>query len=840
MLASMVLLMLAAAPLGLIARREPRSLIGWGLALIPFAAFVVLCTQIAAVADGVRLDEAIAWAPAMGLELRFTLDGLSLLFALIITGIGTLIIGYGGAYMEKDIGLGRFYVYLILFMGAMLGLVLAGNVLTMFVFWELTSVTSYLLVGYKHDYPDARRGAQHALLVTAGGGLALLVGLLLLGYMTQQTGVTGSEAYTFAAIIAAGETLKLDALYVPAMILVFLGCFTKSAQFPFHFWLPGAMQAPTPASAFLHSATMVKAGIYLLARLAPGLGGTLFWETTLVLIGGFTFAFGAVVAVRQFDIKALLAYTTLSMLGGLVMLIGLGGKYGAEALTANILAHALYKSALFMSAGIIDHETGTRDLNRLGGLRKYMPITMVIVGLALLSQMGIPILLGFVAKEWMLKAALESSVMAPLPILALSAIIVGALAYIVAAWRLFSKAFLGTPHPDVQQHHIVDPKPAMWISPAIPALLALVLPLGLLPALSVLLSPAASAVYGEAFTFELYLYNGINTALLISLSIIGVGLGLTRFQERLATLRGPFAKIDAAEVFDQLTNGMLATATALTRTVQSGKLRTYILYTVLTFIGFIGVPFVLFGLDLIMITADSDLHFYEVITAALIPIGVIATIRARSRLGAIIAVSIVGAMTALFFVLFSAPDLALTQLLIEALTTVFLLLVFSVLPVRFETLSPPLIRIRDGIIAAVAGLLMTGLVLASATNDLFPPLAPWFLANSYPAGQGDNVVNVILVDFRSFDTLGEITVLFVALLGILGLLRFRTKPSDKRAIDELPVIMPGDTVREELQTPVEIGARTLQKDTPAPQQSPAGQGEAGMGGQSASGRISPG
>jgi multicomponent Na+:H+ antiporter subunit A len=825
MLASIVLLMLAAAPLGLFARREPRSLIGWGLALIPFAAFLALGTQIPLIVNGGRIDEALAWAPAMGLELRFTLDGLSLLFALIITGIGTLIIGYGGAYMEKDSGLGRFYVYLLLFMGAMLGLVLAGNVLTMFVFWELTSVTSYLLIGYKHDYPDARRGAQHSLLITGGGGLALLVGLLLLGYMTQQTGVTGSEAYTFAAIIAAGDALKLDALYTPALILVFLGCFTKSAQFPFHFWLPGAMQAPTPASAFLHSATMVKAGVYLLARLAPGLGGTVLWDTTLILVGGFTFAFGGIVAVRQYDIKALLAYTTLSMLGGLVMLIGLGGKYGAEALTANILAHALYKSALFMTAGIIDHETGTRDLNRLGGLRKYMPITMAIVGVALISQMGIPILLGFVAKEWMLKAALESSVAAPLPTIALIAIIVGALAYIVAAWRLFSKAFLGTPHPDVRQHHVVDPKPAMWISPGVPALLSLALPLGLLPAVSALLSPAASNVYGEAFTFELYLYNGVNTALLISLSIIAVGLVLTRVQEPLATLRGPFGKIDAAIVFDKLIDGMLATATTMTRTIQSGKLRTYILYTVLTFIGFVGVPFVLFGLNGITVTVDNDLHFYEVLTAALIPVGVIATIRARSRLGAIISVSVVGAMIALFFVLFSAPDLAITQLLIEALSTVFLILVFSVLPTRFETLSPLWVRVRDGIIAGVAGLLLMGLVLAATTSDLFRPLAPWFLANSYPAGQGDNVVNVILVDFRGFDTLGEITVLFVALLGIYGLLRFRTKPVAKPASDNLPVLIPGELQREALQTPAEVGARGAQLGNAASRQPLTEQGD---------------
>lgn len=820
MLASIVLLTLAAAPLGLLARREPRLWIGWGLALIPFAAFLALLTQIPAVTGGDVIVERLPWVPAMGLELHFTLDGLSLLFALIITGIGTLIIGYGGAYMEKDAGLGRFYVYLILFMGAMVGLVLAGNVLTMFVFWELTSVTSYLLVGYKHDYPDARRGAQHALLVTGGGGLALLVGLLLLGYMTQQAGVAGSEAYTFAAMIESADALVQSSLYLPAMILVFLGCFTKSAQFPFHFWLPGAMQAPTPASAFLHSATMVKAGVYLLARLAPAVGGTTLWTTTLVLIGGFTFAFGALVAVRQFDIKALLAYTTLSMLGGLVMLIGLGGKYGAEALTANILAHALYKSALFMSAGIIDHETGTRDLNRLGGLRKYMPITMAIVAIALLSQMGIPILLGFVAKEWMLKAALESSAAAPLPTIALIAVVVGALGYIVAAWRMFSKTFLGDPHPDMLKHHVVDPKPGMWISPGVPALLSLVLPLGLLSAVSVLLSPAASAVYGTAFEFELYLYRGVNAALLISLGVIAVGAVLARFQNQLAAVRGPFGRIDGSQVFDKVIEGMLATAVGLTRTMQSGKLRTYILYTVLAFIGFIGIPFVLFGLGDIRLVIDSDVRFYEVVTALLIPVGVIATIRARSRLGAIIAVSVVGAMIALFFVFFSAPDLAITQLLIEVLSTVFLLLVFSVLPVRFESLSPSWVRIRDAVVASVAGLLMTGLVLATATSTRFPALAPWFLINSYPEGQGDNVVNVILVDFRGFDTLGEIFVLFIALLGIYGLMRFRASATTKPTDGDIPAVTPGDRYKEPLQEPASVGVVAHRSDPDAPAPAP--------------------
>ncbi len=792
MLLTIMLIAFAAAPLGLLARSQPRPLIGWGLALIPLGLFVALATQMPTVVAGGRVEQALAWIPAMGLELRFSLDGLSLLFALIITGIGTLIVGYAGSYMASDAGLGRFLVYLLLFMGAMLGLVLAGNVLTMFVFWELTSVTSYLLIGYKHDYADARRGAQHSLLITGGGGLALLVGLLLLGAATQQAGVPLAQAYTFEAIIAAGQQIKQSALYTPALVLVFLGAFTKSAQFPFHFWLPGAMQAPTPASAFLHSATMVKAGIYLLARLAPGLGGTLLWNGTLVAVGGFTFVFGALVALRQYDLKALLAYTTLSQLGGLVLLIGLGGKYGAEALVVTILAHALYKSALFMLAGIIDHEVGTRDLNRLGGLRSLMPRTMVVAALALLSQMGIPILLGFVAKEWMLKAALESSLPAPWPMLGLAAILVAAVGYIIAAWRLFKHTFLGQASPDVLKHHVVDPPMAMLASPAIPAALSFILPLGLLPFVSTLLSPAAAAVYGKPFTFELYLYKEVNLALLLSLGAIATGVLLATQERRLAASK-IIPGVSGALIFDRLIEGMLALATGLTRRIQSGRLSAYVLYNTLALMFFVGVPFVLFGLDQLRLPFDPDLKLYEVVATLLIPVGVLATILARSRVGAIIGVSVVGAMVSLFFILFSAPDLALTQLLIEVLSTIFMLLVFAVLPARFDRISSKLVRLRDGVIAIGFGALMAGLVLATANSDRFPPLRDWFLANSLEGGKGANVVNVILVDFRGFDTLGEITVLFIALLGILSLLRFRSeRPQHHADGRERQAVLPGE------------------------------------------------
>jgi multicomponent Na+:H+ antiporter subunit A len=770
MLVATVLFSLLLAPLGLLAHRAPRPLTGWLLALLPLGYAVVFVSLAGPVLAGQSLREVYPWATGLGVDLSFTLDGLSLLFTLIISGIGVLIVGYSGHYLAGDSGMGRFLLYLLLFMGAMLGLVLAGNVLTMFVFWELTSVTSYLLIGYKHDYPEARRGAQHSLLVTAGGGLALLVGLLMLG---QAAG-----SYEFVDIIANSEQVRNNALYIPATLLIFLGAFTKSAQFPFHFWLPGAMSAPTPASAFLHSATMVKAGIYLLARLHPALGETLLWTATLTIVGGFTFLFASFVAIRQVDIKALLAYSTVAMLGTLTMLLGLGGHYAQEAVVTNILAHALYKSPLFLIAGIIDHETGTRDLRLLGGMRKYLPRTMVICAIALLSMAGIPPLLNFVAKEWLLEGALESPLDPNLRYLVLAVIVASAALTLVAAWRLFKNVFLGSASDEVTTKQPHEPALAMLLCPAVPALLSLLLPLGFLPAVSMLLSPAAAAVAGASLTFELYLWKGFNSAFALSVLAISSGVALALIEGRIANFRSPWPeRWRGALFFDSIIDGMLALATRTTRLIQGGRLRRYIANTFLALLVLVGLPFVLYGLNdprnPLLFPFDSELQLYEILAASLVAIGVVATVTARSRLGAIIAVSLVGAMVSLFFALFSAPDLALTQLLIEVLSTVFLVLVFSVLPARFGTLSSRWVRSRDAIIAIVVGLLMGTIALVSASSQMFPPLAPYFLANSLPAAQGANVVNVILVDFRGFDTLGEITVLFIAAVGIYGLLRMR-------------------------------------------------------------------
>lgn len=777
MLSTLVFLPFAGAPAGLLARLHPRNLSGWLLALLPLTIFVLFGLQIPAITGGAVISETYSWVPSLGLELVFRLDGLSLLFALLVSGIGTLIVLYTGYYLAGDPGIGRFYLALLIFMGSMLGLVLSGNILTMFVFWELTSVSSYLLVGYKHEYPEARRGAQMGLLITAGGGLALLVGLLLLG--------EAAGSYNFAEILVAGEQIKASALYTPALLLIFLGCFTKSAQFPFHFWLPNAMQAPTPASAYLHSATMVKAGVYLLARLHPALSETPLWTYTLTIIGGTTLLMGSVIALRKHDIKALLAYSTISQLGALTMLAGLGGHDAQKALVAGILAHALYKGGLFMLAGIIDHEAHTRDLRKLGGLRKEMPATMIFVALASLSMAGIPIMFGFVAKEYLLKGAIYTEAAPWLSYAALTAIVVSAAFGVAYSWRMFSSVFLGQWRGDPHSHAHEAPA-GMLAGPATLASLSLVLSF-FLPAVSTLLAPAATAVAGEEFKVEFLLYQGINLALVLSATAIIAGVIMTRFERQLVTapslLPGWF---DSDRIYDASVDGLLGGTTALTRRMQAGRMRVYVLVTILGILALVGTPFVLYGLDGVPPPDFSNLNFYEVLAALLIPVGVLATITARSRLGAIIAVSVVGAMVALLFVVFSAPDLALTQLLIEVLATVFLLFVFSVLPSRFERLSNQATRVRDGIVALIVGLMMGGLTYAAAANQQFERIAGYFMNESLPSGQGGNVVNVILVDFRGIDTLGEITVLFIATLGIYGLLRMRQQETPETASEEQP------------------------------------------------------
>ncbi len=488
-------------------RRLDITRLSWLLALAPLSALVILAARVPQANAGVVTVWQWTWLPSLGLNLGLYVDDLSLFFGLIITFIGTLIIIYTGQYFKGDQGAWRFLTYLLLFMVSMLGIVLAGDVLTLFIFWEGTSILSFLLVAYKTELESARRGAFRALLITGGGGIALLLGVLFLSYVAGGT--------DFVTILSRGDVLRSSEFYGLILALVALGAFTKSAQFPFHFWLPGAMSAPTPASAYLHSATMVKAGIYLLARLNPALGFTETWFWLLTIAGGITMLTGAYLGLKQNDLKALLAYSTISQLGILVMLIGQDIAIAYKALIIGILAHALYKSALFLVAGIVDHETGTRDMRRLGGLAKVMPFTFTVAFLAALSMAGLPPMFGFLAKETLLAAAVHPT-LPPIAaeLIRWAAVIAGAL-MLAQAGLLIWETFLGkAKDPDVHGHEAPIP---MWLAPAIPATLSIILVI--LPGPkeeAALLSGAAQAAYGDAVKVSFVLFHGLTVELLLS------------------------------------------------------------------------------------------------------------------------------------------------------------------------------------------------------------------------------------------------------------------------------------------------------------------------------------
>ncbi len=491
----------AASPAAVAAFRQRAS---WVLALIPLAVFVIYCIWAGAISDGEPITGSWSWVPALGINLSFRVDGLSVLFGLLISGIGTIIVLYAGAYLADDPGLGRFYLFLFTFMGAMLGLTAADNIITLFVFWELTSVSSYLLIGYKNEYQESRDAALQSLLVTGGGGLALLAGLVLLSL------VAGTQDISSMAGVA--EAIQSDGMYLPILLLVLLGAATKSAQFPFHFWLPGAMAAPTPVSAYLHSATMVKAGVYLLARLHPTLGGTTEWVTLVTTVGAVTFVVGAYLIINQFDLKKILAYSTVSALGLLVMLIGIGTDLAIKGMVAFLLAHALYKGALFMIAGTIDHETGTRDTRVLGGLRSLMPKTALAALLAGLAIAGLPPFFAFIGKEVFLDAVLNAELGGRTPLVA--AVIVASPAFVLAALLVVFGPFSGKVGETPKHPH--EAPFAMWAGPLLLALTGLLV--GLAPFLlqDWLIAPAALSVAGEPISVNLALWHGLNLPLALS------------------------------------------------------------------------------------------------------------------------------------------------------------------------------------------------------------------------------------------------------------------------------------------------------------------------------------
>lgn len=738
---------------------------GWLLALLPLGLCGYFAGFLPRVAAGDVVSVAYPWVPSLGVSLAFYLDGLSLLFALLVNGIGTLVLIYAGGYLKDHAQLGRFFCFLMLFMAAMQGLVLAGNVLTLFVFWELTSISSYLLIGFNHEDENGRAAALQALLVTGGGGLALMAGLVLVGQI--------GGSFEIPDLLAQGDAVRAHPLYGAALVLVLIGAFTKSAQVPFHFWLPGAMAAPTPVSAYLHSATMVKAGIYLLARLSPVLGGTAAWTTIVTTVGAATMVTGGILAVYQTDLKRLLAFSTISALGILTMLLGIGSTHAIEAMVVFLLAHALYKGALFMIAGAVDHEAGTRDVALLGGLRRAMPITALVAAVAAVSLAGFGPVLSFIGKEMLLEATLElptvRAVLVP-------AIVLASTAFVAVAAIVAIKPFWGSPTQTPK--HVHEAPLSMWLGPAVLATLGVVL--GVVPSLVAgpLVSPAVQAVLNARGRepVELALWHGFNTALILSVVSVVAGLALYAGRSPFRRATRPLHHVfdyGPARWYAGGLRGLNAVARGHTRVVQSGYLRMYFLIIIVTTIGVVGYAFFTRD-DLPQVPTLGDVQVYELGLAALILIGAAAAIRAPSRLSAVTALGVVGYGVALLFVVFGAPDLAMTQFMVETLTVILFVFVFYHLP-RFSRTSSRAVRIRDAVVAGAFGLMMTLLTLVSAVIPLDPALARFYAANSYPVAHGRNIVNVILVDFRALDTLGEITVLGIAAIGVFALLKLRPR-----------------------------------------------------------------
>ncbi len=752
----------------------------WVLAALPLAAFGLLAAQLDAVVSGQGGREAYSWVEALGFGLHFNLDGLALLFGLLITGIGALIVIYGGSYLQEDTQLPRFYSFLFLFMTAMLGVVFSDNIFALFVFWELTSLSSYLLIGYKHGYAESRRSALQALLVTGTGGLALMVGLILLGKAAGTPLITDW--------VADGATFT-DAPYFPfILVLLLLGAFTKSAQFPFHFWLPNAMAAPTPVSAYLHSATMVKAGVYLLARLNPYFFATAEWQFALTLFGGLTMLTGAIWALFQTDLKKILAYTTISALGVLVFSIGIGSAVAVQGAVVFLVAHALYKGGLFMIAGNVDHMTGSRNVDKLAGLYRRMRSTGAAAALAVLSFAGFPLLLGFVTKELLYEATLHHPAIAiPMTvILFLTSGIFAGLALLIG-WKLFFSRerpiHLTSEVPDQSANaHAHKRLPAgMVMGPLVLALLGLVM--GVYPALGDrLLGAAAAAVSREALGMHLAVWHGVTPVLLLSILTLLTGVLIYRFSSRFRRfgprLGGP-ERFGPEAAYHLVLHGVTSFAEQLTATLQSGKLRNYIKVIMVTLFGL--ALYALLHHDLLdVLLSFGAVDAYEVLLAVLMITAVVYAVVAWNRLAAIVVLGVVGYGVAIFYAVYGGMDLAMTQFLIETLTVVVFVYVLYKLP-DFKRFSKVGYRVRDGVLAVLGGATMTTLILVVTNYPLVSGLKLFFAENSYPLGKGRNVVNVILVDFRAMDTMGEITVLSIAALGVMALMRLKlTQPRTLR------------------------------------------------------------
>ncbi|MEK5212905.1 Na+/H+ antiporter subunit A [Bacillus sp. FSL R5-0603] len=778
-----------------LAKYAKRVHTGWFVLILPVLLFIYFLPMIRMTQSGETLRSVLEWIPSLGINFTVYIDGLGLLFALLITGIGSLVTLYSIFYLSKEKEqLGPFYVYLLMFMGAMLGVVLVDNVMVLYMFWELTSLSSFLLIGYWYKREKSRYGAAKSLLITVSGGLCMLGGFILLYLIT--------DSFSIREMVHQVQLIAGHELFIPAMILILLGAFTKSAQFPFYIWLPDAMEAPTPVSAYLHSATMVKAGIYVIARFSPIFAFSAQWFWIVSLVGLFTMVWGSFHAVKQTDLKSILAFSTVSQLGMIISMLGVSAAalhYGhteyytvaAMAAIFHLINHATFKGSLFMAVGIIDHETGTRDIRKLGGLMAIMPITFTISLIGTFSMAGLPPFNGFLSKEMFFTSMLRVTHFdlfnvqtwgVLFPVLAW----IGSVFTFIYSMKLLFKTFRGSYQPEQLEKQAHEAPVGMLVPPVI--LVALAVSLFFFPNILSysLIEPAMNSIYPtllaghEKFHVHISQWHGVTTELLMTAGIVVIGtIGYLSLNKWKGIYKLFPSKLTLNRLYDKLLTLMEKGSYRVTKQYMTGFLRDYLLYIFAGFIILIGGAFAIKGGFSFKTEGMAKIGVYEIILTLVMVSATVATVFARSRLTAIIALGVVGYTLALFFVIFRAPDLALTQLVIETISVALFLLCFYHLPkLRLKTKTRTF-RMTNFIISLGVGIIVTLLGIASSSQRTKDSIASFFVKHSHDLGGGDNVVNVILVDFRGFDTMFEITVLTIAALGIYSMIKTKVKEEGK-------------------------------------------------------------
>ncbi|KAA0549330.1 Na+/H+ antiporter subunit A [Bacillus sp. BGMRC 2118] len=747
---------------------------GWMVLVIPISIFIYLLSYLPKIVDR-PFYLTLNWLPSLGINYDLYVDGLSLLFGLLISGIGSLVVLYSIFYLHKTEKLGHFYTYLLIFMTAMLGVVFSDNVFVFYVFWELTSLSSFLLIGFWNYREKSRYGALKSMLITVLGGLAMFAGFVWMSIITGTSSIRGMIEYS--------ELITSSPYFTAIILLILTGAFTKSAQFPFHIWLPDAMEAPTPVSAYLHSATMVKAGIYLVARLSLIFAGTDEFFIIVSSIGLITLCWGSYMAVKQTDLKGILAYSTISQLGMIMAMLGFGTGVAVFAAIFHILNHATFKGSLFMVAGIVDHEAGTRDIRRLGGLYTLMPITATLAIFGVFSMAGVPLPIfnGFLSKEMFFDATVDLSreggtiyqTVGPyIPFIAL----LGSIFTFVYSMVLFFKTFTGKLQLDKLERKPHDPPFGMLLSPIILVTLIVVIALFPGPFNHYLLSPATSAVMGEVSHTHIKFWHGFyNLPLIMSLTVLVVGIILFLTREKWVHV---YNRVPGAwslnKGYDYILSGVVNGSKLITTSYMSGSLRNYV-RMIVGFMAIVGL-LTLFLTDGWAFTFEgASLSVPEIAIAVVMMIAAISVLFISNRIAGILVLGVVGYGLSLLFVFYSAPDLALTQLIVETVTVALFLLAFYHLPKLKEEKESKSNNFVNLVISISFGVFITLVGLSSHSSKWFESISNYFVETSYTLGGGNNIVNVILVDMRGLDTMFEISVLGVAALGIVALIKYKKK-----------------------------------------------------------------